>query len=162
MVIMPLAAPASASPEIAARQRWMAILARASHAETLNHLADLPPLPAHTVLRGPEAGMVMVRGRAGGGGGPFNLGEMTVTRCTVRDADGRIGHATIAGREPRQCELAAQLDAILQDAAWHDRVESAVIAPLEAKQAATREETARKAAATRVQFFTLTSMRSSA
>ncbi len=33
----------------------------------------------------------MVRGRAGGGGSAFNLGEMTVTRCSVRIATGQVG-----------------------------------------------------------------------
>jgi len=144
----------------AARQRWMAVLARAGHDEIAGRLAELPALPAHTLLRGPEAGLVMVRGRAGGGGGPFNLGEMTVTRCSIRDGEGRIGHAYVAGRDRAQAELAARLDALLQDARWHDAVEASVIAPLEATQAAVRAEAARRAAATKVQFFTLSSMRS--
>ena len=70
-------------PRLTDRQRWMAVLARAKAAETLHHLAGLPALPPHTVLRGPEIGSVMVRGRAGGGGDAFNLGEMTVARCTT-------------------------------------------------------------------------------
>ena len=139
----------------------MAVLARAGHAEIAGHLDLLPALPAHTLLRGPEAGLVMVRGRAGGGGGPFNLGEMTVTRCSIRDSDGRIGHAYVAGRDRAQAELAARLDALMQDESWHDAVEAAVIAPLEAAQAAIRAEAARRAAATKVQFFTLSNMRSS-
>ena len=32
----------------------------------------------------------MVRGRVGGTGAPFNLGEMSVTRCSVRLADGSL------------------------------------------------------------------------
>ena len=50
-----------------ARRRWMAVLARATSAdlESLLSGVDLPP---YTVLRGPEDGLVMVRGRAGGGG----------------------------------------------------------------------------------------------
>jgi alpha-D-ribose 1-methylphosphonate 5-triphosphate synthase subunit PhnG len=138
----------------------MAVLARASTDDIQAHLADLPPLPAHIVLRGPEAGLVMVRGRAGGGGAAFNLGEMSVTRCTVRDEAGRIGHAYVAGRDQAQAELAARLDAVLQDESWHRRVEAAVIAPLEAAQQARIATDARKAAATRVQFFTLATMRS--
>ncbi len=66
-------------------------------------------------MRGPEGGLVMVRGRAGGGGAPFNLGEMTVTRCTVRLGSGLVGHAYVAGREPRRAELAALVDALMQD-----------------------------------------------
>ncbi len=74
-----------------------------------------PILPDYTVLRGPESGLVMVRGRAGGGGAPFNLGEMTVTRCTVRTESGLVGHAYIAGRDERRAELAALADALMQD-----------------------------------------------
>ena len=57
----------------------------------------------------------MVRGRAGGGGAPFNLGEMTATRCTVRTDGGFVGHAYVAGRDERLAELAALVDALLQD-----------------------------------------------
>ncbi|WP_411278363.1 phosphonate C-P lyase system protein PhnG [Falsiroseomonas sp.] len=143
----------------APRRRWMGILARASAAEIERHLAGLPPPPRHARLRGPETGLVMVRGRAGGDGAPFNLGEMTVTRCAVRLPDGRVGHAYVAGRDARQAELAALVDALLLDEAARPAVEAAVIAPLAAAQQARREEQARRAAATRVQFFTMTQMR---
>jgi alpha-D-ribose 1-methylphosphonate 5-triphosphate synthase subunit PhnG len=145
---------------VAARQRWMAVLARASAAEIERHLADAPALPAHVRLRGPEVGLVMVRGRAGGGGGAFNLGEMSVARCSVRNDDGGIGHATVAGHDLRQAELAAALDAALQDGTLRPALEAAVIAPLAAAQAERRAAQARRAAATRVQFFTMATMRS--
>jgi alpha-D-ribose 1-methylphosphonate 5-triphosphate synthase subunit PhnG len=151
--------PAAGSAPEAERRRWMGVLARASAAEIARLLPALPTLPAHHRLRGPETGLVMVRGRAGGNGAPFNLGEMTVTRCAVRLPDGRIGHAYVAGRDGRQAELAALLDAMLLDPAERPAIEAAVIAPLAAAQRARREETARRAAATRVQFFTMTQMR---
>ncbi len=97
-------------------ERWMAVLARAEPdalATALGNFADLPPW---RVLRGPECGLVMVRGRAGGGGSAFNLGEMAVTRCTVRVAGGEVGHAYIAGRDRRRAELAAAVDALMQRA----------------------------------------------
>ncbi len=153
-------APPQATETKSDRQRWMAVLARASAAELLAHLADAPALPEFRTLRGPEAGLVMVRGRAGGGGAPFNLGEMSVTRCTVRDAEGNIGHAYVSGRDAAQAELAARIDAAMQNTARHDQLQAAVIAPLAAQQQAARAEEARKAAATRVQFFTLATMRS--
>jgi alpha-D-ribose 1-methylphosphonate 5-triphosphate synthase subunit PhnG len=137
----------------------MGVLARASAAEIEDRLALLPPPPAHIRLRGPETGLVMVRGRAGGDGAPFNLGEMTVTRCAVRLADGRVGHAYVAGRDGRQAELAALCDALMLDAAARPDVARAVIAPLAAAQARRRDAQARRAAATRVQFFTMTQMR---
>jgi alpha-D-ribose 1-methylphosphonate 5-triphosphate synthase subunit PhnG len=157
--MQPEIAPALA-PAHTTRQRWMAVLARAGHAEIISLLQHVPPLPGHSVLRGPESGLVMVRGRAGGAGAAFNMGEMSVTRCTVRDADGRVGHAYVSGRDRAQAELAARLDAALQDADWHRRIEISVIAPLARAQAEQRATAARKAAATRVQFFTLATMRS--
>ena len=128
------------------RQRWMAILARASLAELEAHLASCPDLPAFTVLRGPQAGLVMLRGRAGGAGEAFNLGEMTVTRCTVRNAGGEVGHAYVKGRDKPQAELAARLDAALQDPAWHDLLEARVVAPVARarRRAAPRRRRARR------------------
>jgi len=139
------------------RQRWMPVLARATADELA---AGLPDMPAYTRLRGPEAGLVMLRGRAGGAGNPFNLGEATVVRCTVRTASGTVGHAYCLGRDLRQAELAAVLDALLQDAATGPALETEVVAPLAEAQAARRTLLARRAAATQVQFFTLATMRS--
>lgn len=101
----------------------------------------------------------MVRGRAGGGGSAFNLGEMTVTRCTVRADTGFIGHAYVAGREERRAELAALVDALMQDRDYAAELEAGVIGPLERRQTEERSSRASKAAATRVQFFAMQTMR---
>jgi alpha-D-ribose 1-methylphosphonate 5-triphosphate synthase subunit PhnG len=135
----------------------MAVLARAS-ADDLASASD-GLLPEYQVLRGPEAGLVMVRGRAGGNGAPFNLGEASVVRCTVRTEAGQVGHAYCLGRDLRQAELAAVLDAALQDPAAHDTVRARVIAPLAEAQRERREQQCRRAAATRVEFFTMATMR---
>lgn len=140
------------------RQGWMAVLARASGVELAARSEGL--LPGHVRLRGPEVGLVMVQGRAGGTGGAFNLGEATVTRCTVRLEGGEVGHSYCLGRDLVQAELAAVMDAALQSPIRHDAVYRTVVAPLAAAQAAGRDETARRAAATRVQFFTMATMRS--
>ena len=140
----------------AARQRWMSVLARAD-ADELG--ARLRALPSYRVLRGPEAGLVMVRGRTGGGGAPFNLGEMTVTRCTVRTEAGFVGHAYVAGRNERQAELAALADALLQDPLRQAALLADLIEPLAAAQQSRRDAIAAKAAATRVQFFAMRTMR---
>jgi alpha-D-ribose 1-methylphosphonate 5-triphosphate synthase subunit PhnG len=142
-----------------ARRRWMAVLARASGHAIAARLDAAPALPAWTRLRGPETGLVMVRGRAGGDGAPFNLGEITVTRCAVRLTDGTVGHAYVAGRDAHQAELAAALDAALQAAERHDALMAAVITPLAAAQADAAARDARRAAATRVEFFTMATMR---
>ncbi len=139
------------------RRRWMAVLARAEADDLARRLGALP---AYRVLRGPEAGLVMVRGRAGGGGAPFNLGEMTATRCTVRTAAGFVGHAYVAGGDQRLAELAALADALLQDPVRQPELLTEVIAPLAATQQARRDAIAAKAAATRVQFFAMRNMRS--
>jgi alpha-D-ribose 1-methylphosphonate 5-triphosphate synthase subunit PhnG len=142
-----------------ARQHWMSVLARAAADELETCLAEHGGTPAYQRLRGPESGLVMVRGRAGGGGAPFNLGEMTVTRCTVRTVAGQVGHAYVAGRDARQAELAAVLDALLQDPARGPALRDGVIARLAAGQAASRTKVAQKAAATKVQFFAMRNMR---
>ena len=120
----------------AARRAWMRVLARAPAADIAALLARAPhPARACAAAR--------ARGRAGHAARPcrrrrraFNLGEMTVTRCTRAHADGHVGHAYVAGRDARQAELAALVDAALQDPAWHDALHAAVIAPLAARQQA--------------------------
>jgi alpha-D-ribose 1-methylphosphonate 5-triphosphate synthase subunit PhnG len=141
----------------AARRRWMGILALADAAELGERLGASPP---YTVLRGPESGLVMVRGRTGGGGPAFNLGEMTTTRCTVRTQAGFVGHAYVAGRDARLAEAAALADALLQDPERQAGLLEQVIEPLAAAQQARRDAVAAKAAATRVQFFAMRNMRS--
>jgi alpha-D-ribose 1-methylphosphonate 5-triphosphate synthase subunit PhnG len=151
--------PEHADRQHADRQAWMAVLARAATTDMMRLLEDAPDLPPHSRLRGPECGLVMVRGRIGGGGGAFNLGEMAVTRCSVRLEDGTVGHAYVAGRDLGQAELAARLDAALQDATRRPALARLVIAPLAAAQLAARTATASRAAATQVQFFTMATMR---
>src|SRR3712207_5372207 len=139
-------------PDPQQRRAWMAVLARAEAGEILRRLEALPPLPPHTRLRGPEIGLVMARGRQGGDGAPFNLGEMTVTRCTVGVGGAFVGHANVAGRDKEKAELAAVLDAALQDRALRPALLRAGVEPLAAAQAERAARTARKAAATRVDF----------
>jgi len=135
----------------------MAVLARAPLAELEHALAAAGPLPAWERLRGPETGMVMVRGRMGGKGQAFNLGEMTVTRCAVRLADGRVGHAYLAGRDARRAELAAVLDAALLDPALAQALAPKIEAMARAQEEA-RLDRSRRAAATQVSFCGLVRM----
>jgi alpha-D-ribose 1-methylphosphonate 5-triphosphate synthase subunit PhnG len=133
------------------RQRWMAILARASAAELENML---PPgvRPAFATLKPAETGTVMVQARAGGTGDRFNLGETTTTRCVVRLASGTMGFSYALGTDRAKAESAALIDALMQDAP--DRLAPA-ITRLGAMQQAARDLASRKAAATKVDFFTL-------
>ena len=139
----------------AGRREWMEVMARAEELE-LEKVWDLvPDKPAYIVLRKPETGLVMVQARAGNTGRRFNLGEMTVTRCTVRIASGSTGHCYLAGRKGRQAELAAVLDAMLQEEIQRAELLALVIEPLKAWQAERRSRAARKVAPTKVDFFTM-------
>jgi len=142
-------------PEYEWRRRFMSILAQASPADVDHVWRTLENRPAHRIVRGPEVGTVMVRGRAGGTGAAFNLGEMTITRCTVALEDGQVGHAYVGGRSPVHAEQAAVLDAMLQDAGRRERLEATVIALLAERREALRQCAARRAAATQVEFFTM-------
>jgi alpha-D-ribose 1-methylphosphonate 5-triphosphate synthase subunit PhnG len=141
--------------DIGARRRWMSILAKAESDELEAVWTQLGLAPEYRILRGPEVGLVMVRARAGGTGTRFNLGEMTVTRCTVQLAGGAVGHAYVRGRRRRHAELAAALDAILQDPLRHATFEERVVARLAAAQTERRRTAQARAAATRVEFLTL-------
>ncbi|WP_343716846.1 phosphonate C-P lyase system protein PhnG [Inquilinus sp.] len=137
------------------RRDWMAVLAKADPARLQQLWSDLGDETGFTTLRPAETGMVMVRGRAGGDGMAFALGEMTVTRCTVRlDGSEVLGFAYVAGRDRRHAEIAARADALLQTDR-RDTVEAALIAPLREAQVEARATARRKAAATRVDFFTM-------
>jgi len=134
-----------------ARKTWMATLAKAAPARLAALFPDLPP---HKILRQPEIGAVMVRGRVGGTGAAFNLGEMTVTRASVQLATGELGHAWVQGRDKHHALRAAAVDALMQTDRAVEMTE-AVIEPLEAEAKATRAARGAKAAATKVDFFTM-------
>jgi len=144
---------------MARRKRWVGLLAKADHASLRRLVGHWGAAPDYERLRGPEVGLVMLRGRAGGTGEAFNLGEMTVTRCSVRLPDGTLGHAYVGGRDPEHCETAAWLDALLQTPAYQGDLLASVIEPLEREADARRTLAARKTAATRVDFFTMSTGR---
>lgn len=140
---------------IAARQNRMAVLACCS-ADRLQQLwSGLGLNPAHKLLRGPESGLVMLRGRIGGTGEPFNIGEATVTRASVMLEDGSVGHAMALGRDKDKAELSAIVDALCQDAANAARIDAGMIAPLRHELESADEKRRQQTAATRVDFFTM-------
>lgn len=140
--------------DISERKAWMGLLARAPAAEVDRLWRDAGLNPDHVRLRAPEVGAVMVRGRAGALGAPFNLGEMVVTRCALRLGDGRVGHGHVQGRGKHHAVQAALIDALLQGPEA-DRLRKAVLNRLAEAEAARRGARARKAAATKVDFLTL-------
>eukprot|EP01041_Mallomonas_annulata_P037943 gene37943-61349_t len=112
------------------RRAWLSILAKAPTRDVLAVWDSLPERPVYSVLRSPEIGMVLVRGRMGGSGDAFNLGEMTVTRAAVRLESGVTGVGYVSGRDRRHAEVAAAVDAMMQSPDLRPAVEGAVIARL--------------------------------
>ncbi|TDK50544.1 phosphonate C-P lyase system protein PhnG [Antarcticimicrobium luteum] len=137
-----------------ARRGWMSLLARAPETLLLALWSGYGASPSFDWLRRPETGAVMVRGRMGGTGAPFNLGEMTVTRCALTLQDGTVGHGYVQGRSKARAEAAALIDALMQTGAA-SAVRRAILDPLAEAMATTREDRAARAAATKVDFFTL-------
>lgn len=168
----------------AARRDWLAVLAKIPRDElerALDRVLDGAPAPAFDWLRAPEIGLAMVRGRIGGTGDPFNLGEASVTRAALRlrgdrtngttgttGADGMnganganrphgatVGIAYVLGRDKRRAELVALADALLQTPERHERLRAALIEPFRARLAQARAARSGEIATTRVEFFTM-------
>ncbi|SIO08006.1 phosphonate C-P lyase system protein PhnG [Vannielia litorea] len=136
------------------RKDWMGTLATAKPAALAAAVEALGALPGFSWLRAPQVGGVMVPGRMGGTGAPFNLGEITVTRCALRLESGEVGHAWVQGRDKGHAERAALCDALMQTGRAGD-VRRLVLDPLAAARAEARKARAARAAATKVEFFTL-------
>lgn len=136
------------------RRDWLGLLARAPGGRAAGLLAEAGLSEESTFLRPPEIGSVMVRGRAGGTGTAFNLGEVTVTRCTLRLGCGTVGHGHVQGRRKSDAEAAAMVDALMQTGRAAT-VRDSVLAPLQAEETLRRRKRASKAAATKVEFFTM-------
>ena len=146
--------------DVAARQRWMRALAMAGPAVLDAAWQGWTPKPAVQAIRGPEAGLVMVRARIDGGGGRFNLGEATVTRATMRlhgaplTADA-VGTSYVLGTDLEHARLAAIFDGLLTDAGQRERVLAEVIRPLEEALASRDGIRLAEARSTLVDFFTV-------
>jgi alpha-D-ribose 1-methylphosphonate 5-triphosphate synthase subunit PhnG len=130
------------------------VLAHSDAADISGRL-DAIALPAHENLREPENGLVMVRGRIGGDGAPFNLGEATVSRAAVRLSTGEVGFGYTLGRDRQKAQMIALCDAMVQSNQFAGSVEANVIAPLRAAIVAKQSRQAAETAATRVDFYTL-------
>ncbi|WP_421780196.1 phosphonate C-P lyase system protein PhnG [Kiloniella litopenaei] len=143
------------------RQHWLSVLARCTLHDLQHHWneltkseSDLSNLP-YRFLRKAETGLVMVRGRAGGDGQQFNLGEVSVTRCTVCLDSDHIGYAYIRGRDHKKAELVAVLDALLQTNRWSQKIRDTFVAPLASVQQKTKQNRKSQIATSKVDFFTM-------
>jgi alpha-D-ribose 1-methylphosphonate 5-triphosphate synthase subunit PhnG len=140
-------------PQTEKRRAMMGLLARTAPDRLATRFATLGPEPEYVWLRPPETGTVMLRGRIGGTGALFNIGEMTVTRCVLQVGSGQIGHAHVQGRDKAHARRAALVDALWQGDP--QAIETAILGPLRVQAEKDRRATAERAAATRVDFFTL-------
>jgi len=138
----------------ARRKAVMAVLAHSATADIAACLGTMA-LPAHEDLRQPENGLVMVRGRVGGDGAPFNLGEATVSRAAVRLSSGEVGFGYTLGRDREKAKLIALCDAMVQSTELAGAIETQVVVPLRTTMLERRNRKAAEAAATRVDFYTL-------
>jgi alpha-D-ribose 1-methylphosphonate 5-triphosphate synthase subunit PhnG len=138
----------------AQRKAAMAVLAHSDAAEIARCLEPIA-VPAYENLREPENGLVMLRGRIGGDGAPFNLGEATVSRAAVRLATGEVGFGYVLGRDRRKAQMIALCDALVQSNEFSEAVEAKVLTPLRAAMVSERDRRAAETAATRVDFYTM-------
>jgi alpha-D-ribose 1-methylphosphonate 5-triphosphate synthase subunit PhnG len=137
------------------RREAMAVLTTSNAAQIARQLDLVGPIPQSEELRPSESGLVMVRGRIGGDGAPFNLGEATVTRAAVKLQTGETGFSYVLGRDAAKARLIALCDALMQSAIYRSLVERHVLAPIRTRVNAAREHKQGQVAATRVEFFTL-------
>lgn len=136
------------------RKAWLGLLARAPKGRVAALLASANLASDFEWLRKPEIGSVMVRGRAGAVGAPFNLGELTVTRCSLRLPNGEVGHGYVQGRDKEAAQSAALADALLQTNVANV-ISEQVLSPLETDETKRKQTRAEKAASTKVDFFTI-------
>ena len=143
-----------ANDKQAQRKAAMAVLAHSATADIAEYLEAIA-VPAHENLREPENGLVMVRGRVGGDGAAFNVGEATVSRAAVRLSTGEVGFGYTLGRDRQKARMIALCDALIQAPDHADAVETKVLAPLRAAVVSERNRRAAETAATRVDFYTM-------
>jgi len=136
------------------RQQWMAVLAKALWPDLEAVWKECNLEADYTILRKAETGLVMLQGRMGGSGSPFNFGEATVTRCTIRLLSGETGHAYVMGSHLQHAEIAAVCDGLMQSDE-RSLTTRTIIEPLSCLRSADDQIRARKSAATKVDFFTL-------
>lgn len=135
------------------RQEALGVLANADINDLNSAWSTWENRPIVEMIRGPETGLIMLRGRTGGGGAPFNMGEATVSRASVRIDNAEIGHGYCLGRDLEKAKLIAIIDALYQREP--DNIEFAILRPLRDIAWAADKQQREETAATKVEFFTM-------
>lgn len=119
--------------------------------------AGLPAItsPDCEVVRGPETGLVMIRGRVSNTGDALNMDEVLATRCVVPLKNGYLGYAWILGEDARRAELTTLHDALWQRGDYAEPLDRGLLPALEAERARWVQEDTAAVEPTRVDFSTL-------
>ena len=136
------------------RKSWMSLLATSSQSDLLNLWEQKKIKVNYVWLRTPEIGSIMAQGRMGVTGDKFNIGEVTITRCSLKLNCGTIGHSYVQGRSKKKAEISALCDALMQTK-MSKEINKNIIIPLEKIKKDNKDKILSKAEATKVNFFTL-------
>ena len=136
------------------RKSWMSLLATSSQSDLLNLWEQKKIKVNYVWLRTPEIGSIMAQGRMGVTGDKFNIGEVTITRCSLKLNCGTIGHSYVQGRSKKKAEISALCDALMQTK-MSKEINKNIIIPLEKIKKDNKRKILSKADATKVDFFTL-------
>jgi alpha-D-ribose 1-methylphosphonate 5-triphosphate synthase subunit PhnG len=136
------------------RKSWMSLLATSNQSDLLNLWEQKKIKVNYVWLRTPEIGSIMAQGRMGVTGDKFNIGEVTITRCSLKLNCGTIGHSYVQGRSKKKAEISALCDALMQTK-MSKEINKNIIIPLEKIKKDNKRKILSKAEATKVDFFTL-------
>ncbi len=136
------------------RKFWMSLLATSNQSDLLNLWEQKKIKVNYVWLRTPEIGSIMAQGRMGVTGDKFNIGEVTITRCSLKLNCGTIGHSYVQGRSKKKAEISALCDALMQTK-MSKEINKNIIIPLEKIKKDNKRKILSKAEATKVDFFTL-------
>ena len=139
---------------IVKRKSWMSLLATSNQSDLLNLWEQKKIKVNYVWLRTPEIGSIMAQGRMGVTGDKFNIGEVTITRCSLKLNCGTIGHSYVQGRSKKKAEISALCDALMQTE-MSNEINKSIIIPLEKIKKNNKDKILSKAEATKVDFFTL-------
>lgn len=143
---------------ITQRREWLSVLSRATEQELQTGFERLGGVPDAKIVKPAVVGSVMIEARAGGTGQRFNAIEATVTRCVVQ-LESSLGVSYALGRDRSQAHLSAIADALLQKVHGiepaFETTKAALVAPIVQRLESQQRENARKAASTKVEFFTM-------
>lgn len=141
--------------DVVQRQQLLSVLAKSSLKDIQQHWEHSLHDFEYSPLRAPQTGMVMAVARAEGSGEPFNLGEVSVTRCAIKLTTGQTGIGYVMGSSKEHSLHVALLDALAQVDDQYEDIKLKLIQPLQQKIEQRNQQQQQKTAATKVDFLTM-------